>query len=106
MDTHKHVPGVKSGDLGPKMGFHGKDNGWLTLDKVRIPRNQMLSKYTKVSREGEFSINGDPKILYATMLSTRVMLIMSMKWSIMVGLLTGLRYSIVRRQFKNISGKK
>ena len=31
-DTHKHVPGIKTGDMGPKMGFHSKDNGWLTFD--------------------------------------------------------------------------
>ena len=38
-DTHKHMPGVKSGDLGPKFGFFEKDNGWMSFNKVRIPRN-------------------------------------------------------------------
>ena len=38
-DTHKHMPGVKCGDMGPKFGFQLKDNGWLTFDNVRIPRN-------------------------------------------------------------------
>lgn len=32
------MPGVKSGDLGPKLGYNSKDNGWLTFDHVRIPR--------------------------------------------------------------------
>ena len=31
-DNHKHMPGVKTGDIGPKLGYHGKDNGWMTLD--------------------------------------------------------------------------
>jgi acyl-CoA oxidase len=39
MDTHRHMPGVKSGDMGPKLGYHGKDNGWMTLNDVRIPRD-------------------------------------------------------------------
>ena len=32
MDTHKHMPGVKTGSLGPKFGYHEKDNGWMTFD--------------------------------------------------------------------------
>lgn len=41
-DTHKYMPGVQCGDMGPKFGYHGKDNGWLTMDNVRIPRENML----------------------------------------------------------------
>lgn len=55
-DTHKHMPGVKTGDLGPKLGFKSKDNGWCTFNKVRIPRDQMLQKFVSVDREGTFSI--------------------------------------------------
>ena len=32
LDTHKHMPGVKTGDIGPKLGYTGKDNGWATFD--------------------------------------------------------------------------
>ena len=28
-DTHRHMEGVQSGDMGPKLGYVGKDNGWL-----------------------------------------------------------------------------
>jgi acyl-CoA oxidase len=38
LKTHKHMPGVKSGDLGPKFGYSSKDNGWMTFDNVRIPK--------------------------------------------------------------------
>lgn len=41
-ETHKYMPGIKCGELGPKFGYHAKDNGWMTLDQVRIPRSQML----------------------------------------------------------------
>ena len=27
--SHKHMPGIKSGDMGPKLGYWSKDNGWL-----------------------------------------------------------------------------
>lgn len=35
---HKPLPGVCTGDIGPKMGFQSVDNGFLRLDHVRIPR--------------------------------------------------------------------
>jgi acyl-CoA oxidase len=37
-DDHMPVKGVKVGDLGPKLGYNAVDNGWLSFDKVRIPR--------------------------------------------------------------------
>ena len=45
LKTHKHLPGVKSGDHGGpgnKWGFNSKDNGWMTFDHVRIPRENLL----------------------------------------------------------------
>jgi acyl-CoA oxidase len=39
LEDHSHCRGVKTGDIGPKLGYHGKDNGWATFDKVRIPRD-------------------------------------------------------------------
>ena len=42
------VVGVKVGDIGPKFGYKGMDNGFLQLTNVCIPRDQMLMKYTKV----------------------------------------------------------
>jgi len=39
------MKGIKTGDIGPKLGYHGKDNGWATFDQVRIPRENMLQKF-------------------------------------------------------------
>ena len=105
-DTHKHLPGVKSGDMGPKMGFIGKDNGWLTVHNVRVPRNQMLQRFLKVDRDGSVSVQGDLKLLYSTMLKTRVHIISGCPSFLLTPLVIAVRYSICRRQFKNISGRK
>ena len=106
MDTHKHMPGVESGDMGPKLGYHGKDNGWMTLDNVRIPRENMPCRFAKVDRDGSFSIEGDLRILFSTMLKTRFALI-SIGNKILIPVLTiACRYSAVRRQFKNIGKSK
>lgn len=32
MEDHSHMKGVKTGDIGPKLGYHSKDNGWCTFD--------------------------------------------------------------------------
>jgi acyl-CoA oxidase len=106
LKTHKWMPGVQSGDLGPKFGYHSKDNGWLQLNKVRIPRSQMLQRFMTVSREGEFSINGDLRVLYSTMVMIRSLIVCNAKLPLMLTLTIALRYSAVRRQFRNISGQK
>jgi len=105
-DTHKHMPGVKTGDLGPKLGFTDKDNGWCTFDKVRIPRDQMLQKFVSVDRDGTFSIEGDMRELYGVMMLIRTGIVYKTKYYLARALTIGIRYSVVRRQFKNISGRK
>lgn len=43
------VVGVVVGDIGPKFGFSEVDNGFLKLENVRIPLDNMLMKYAKVT---------------------------------------------------------
>ena len=38
LETHKPMPGIEVGDIGPKLGFNGVDNGWLRFNNVVIPR--------------------------------------------------------------------
>ena len=66
------MPGVKSGDIGPKQGYHSKNNGWCTFDRVRIPRNQMLMKIVSVDKDGKVSKQGEPRALYTVMMDIRV----------------------------------
>lgn len=47
--SHLHLLlGITVGDIGPKMGFDHIDNGFLQLDHVRIPRENMLSRFAQV----------------------------------------------------------
>ena len=43
------VLGIEIGDIGPKFGFVGVDNGYMKLNKYRIPRMNMLMKYAQVN---------------------------------------------------------
>jgi len=97
MDTHKWMKGIECGDMGPKLGYHAKDNGWLQMNKVRIPRENMLQKFISVDKEGAVSIQGDLRVLYSTMLMIRVMLLSGARSYLAKGLLISLRYSAVRR---------
>ena len=98
------MPGVKTGDMGPKLGYYGKDNGWATFDQVRIPRDNMLQKFIQVDREGTYSIEGDLREMYTVMMFVRSAIIIKTTYYLVRALTIGLRYSVVRRQFKNISG--
>jgi len=55
ISTHQFLPGVSGGDIGPKFGYHSKENGWLRFANVRIPRSNMLMRYSQVDRSGQFS---------------------------------------------------
>lgn len=72
IDTHRPLPGIEVGDIGPKFGFSAKDNGYALFDHVRIPRRNMLMRYVNVDREGKVSLQGNPKVLYSVMMFTRL----------------------------------
>lgn len=72
MQTHKPLPGIDVGDVGPKYGYNSKDNGFLILNNVKIPRNDMLNRYVSVTKDGQFVPAGNPRIVYATMMGVRM----------------------------------
>merc|ERR1712176_1227615 len=64
---------LNGSDFGPKLGYNGVDNGFLRFDHVRIPRQQLLQKYSKVTRNGQY-VPPPPqnaKSSYATMVEVR-----------------------------------
>jgi len=75
VDTWKHMPGVKSGDIGPKLGYHSKDNGWASFEHVRIPRTDMFMNVAELSRDGTFKLIGDPRVLYTIMMMIRTKIV-------------------------------
>jgi alkylation response protein AidB-like acyl-CoA dehydrogenase len=36
------MPGFELGDIGPKLGYNSKDNGYMRIDSVRIPRGNLV----------------------------------------------------------------
>jgi acyl-CoA oxidase len=48
------LPGVILGDCGKKMGLDGVDNGFIIFTNFRIPRRNLLNKFSNVAEDGAF----------------------------------------------------
>jgi acyl-CoA oxidase len=91
--------GVALGDVGPKRGCDGTDNGWLSFDHLRIPRTNMLMKWNQVDRDGAFTSGDIPQIAYGTLTATRVMIARQVVEFVKKAVTIATRYSIVRDQY-------
>lgn len=94
--THKPFPGILVGEIGPKLGYNVKDNGYLRFDNYRVPRENMLMKYAKVSKKGEFSKAMNEKIRYATMMQVRTAIPRNSFCTMALGVTIATRYSLTR----------
>jgi acyl-CoA oxidase len=50
----KCYPNVEINDMGFKISLNGIDNGALKFHNVRIPRENLMNKYSDVTENGEF----------------------------------------------------
>lgn len=48
------MPKVRVEDMGYKMGLNGVDNAKLVFDNVRVPRENLLNRFSDVNENGEF----------------------------------------------------
>ena len=104
-DEHgKPLPGVTIGDDGHKAGLLGVDNGRLSFDHVRVPREMLLDRYGQVAPDGTYSssIENDTRRFF-TMLGTlvrgRIVVGGSASAATRSALTIAVRYGETRRQF-------
>lgn len=106
MKTHKPLPGVVVGDIGPKFGYNTMDNGFLQFNKVRIPHINMLAKYAGVDRNtGSYQKPPNSKLAYGTMTWVRSQIVMNARIVAARAATVAIRYCSVRRQFKDADAK-
>lgn len=55
MVDHALLPGVETGDIGPKIGYNNMDNGYARFDNVRIPRRNMAMRFATVDEDGNYA---------------------------------------------------
>ncbi|EEB20498.1 Acyl-coenzyme A oxidase 1, peroxisomal, putative [Pediculus humanus corporis] len=96
--THKPMPGIKIGEIGTKLGMNSTNNGYLGFDHVRIPRENMLMKNSKVLEDGTYVKAPSSKLTYGTMMFVRVVLVKDAASMLGKAVTIATRYSAVRRQ--------
>ncbi|NWR79065.1 ACOX2 oxidase, partial [Centropus unirufus] len=107
LQDHSLCPGVTAGDIGPKMSFEHADNGYLMLQKVRVPRENMLNKFCEVQPDGTYVTRGSEKINYFPMTTVRISIISDeVIIPLMKACTIAIRYSVVRRQSKLKPGEQ
>lgn len=95
---HRPLPGITVGDIGPKFGYNAIDNGFLRLNNVRIPRENMLMRYSKVLDDGTYVKPVNEKMMYGGMLGIRAGLPLQSSMYLAAAVTIAIRYSLVRRQ--------
>ncbi len=98
------MPGVTTADDHHKGGLRGVDNGRITFDEVRIPRENLLNRYGQVDEGGAYSSPiDDTGKRFFTMLGTLIRGRISVGGSALaaseVALSIAGRYALKRRQF-------
>ncbi len=92
------LPGITVGDVGPKRGDDGIDNGWVRFNQVRIPRTQMLSKWSRVNAQGQYEKSELPQLAYGALIAGRVMISRGVTDSVKKAVTIATRYCTVRDQ--------
>lgn len=105
--THLPLPGITLGDIGPKFGYNGVDNGFMQLDHVRIPRDQMLMRYAQVTPDGRYvpPPAANAKASYATMMFVRADIVKNAGIVLGKAVTIATRYAAVRRQTRAREGE-
>ncbi|XP_049873576.1 probable peroxisomal acyl-coenzyme A oxidase 1 isoform X1 [Pectinophora gossypiella] len=99
LETHMPLPGIKVGDIGPRMGFNTADNGFLGFDNFRVPRENMMMKHAQVLKDGTYvKVGRHEKLTYGTMVFVRVTLVNEAAFNLAKAVTIAVRYSAVRRQ--------
>jgi acyl-CoA oxidase len=104
-DEHgRPVPGVTIGDCGHKAGLNGVDNGRLTFDRVRVPREALLNAFGDVAEDGTYSSSiaggtGRFFTMLGTLVRGRISVAGGAGSATQKALALAIRYGDIRRQF-------
>ena len=102
MEDHTLLPGVETGDIGPKIGYNTMDNGFAYFRNVKIPRRNMAMRFASVDEDGNYKkktmSEAASKISYITMMQVRSMIVTGAAKALAMDCCITTRYSAVRKQ--------
>ena len=103
-ETGEVLPGITIEDNGPKGGLNGVDNGRIWFDRVRIPRESLLNRFSEVHPDGRYesSISSPTRRFFTTLgtlVGGRVSVASAATSTAEMTLAIALRYATRRRQF-------
>lgn len=104
--THRVLPGITIGDCGPKNGGDYMDNGYIIMDNVRVPKDNLLGKLGSVNENGKYITSiSNIDVKFGQHLSPlsggRGLLSFSTNISVINAATIALRYACGRKQFDN-----
>ena len=106
LKDHTAMKGITIGDIGPKFGYAEMDNGFLKFDHVRVPRENLLMRFSQVLPDGTYvPPKASSKLSYGTMVFVRTALSRFAFEMLARAVTIAIRYSIVRRQTQNKPGE-
>ncbi|RMD39579.1 hypothetical protein DV735_g5540, partial [Chaetothyriales sp. CBS 134920] len=100
MKTHKPLEGIVIGDIGPKYGYPGMDNGYMLFKRFRVPHSALLSRYSGVDPDsGVYIKPQNPAVVYGSLTFVRAQIIMHARLVLARAVTVAVRYLSIRRQF-------
>ncbi|ERF70604.1 hypothetical protein EPUS_02470 [Endocarpon pusillum Z07020] len=86
----------------PKFGYNTMDNGFLLLNRVKVPHVNMLARFSSVDPQtGKYLRPSSPSLVYGTLTYVRSTIVMQAGSVLARGVTIATRYCAVRRQFQD-----
>ena len=102
LKTHEPLENVHVGDIGPKFGFNTMDNGFLLLNKIKVPHVNMLAQFSRVNPDtNKYERPSNPSLVYGTLTYVRSTIVLQAGSVLARGVTIATRYCTVRRQFQD-----
>jgi acyl-CoA oxidase len=106
LKTHKVLPDRYCGDIGNKQGYNSMDNGYLLLNKVKVPHVNLLARFSGVDKNtGKYRPPANASLVFGTLTWVRSHIVLDSGGVLARGVTIAVRYTTIRRQFNDRDAK-
>ena len=101
LKTHQPLVRIHLGDIGPKFGYNTMDNGFVLLNKVKIPHVNILARFSTVDpKTKKYNKPASASLVYGTLMWVRSTIVMEAGGLLARSVTIATRHCAVRRQFQ------